>query len=168
MWSRGENNHMGLINDVKVSEHFRASEFECHGKLCCGYTVKLHPDLIAMLELIRATAIVQTLADGRSLRALLIRSGYRCIQHNKDVGGKHSSNDPLDPDNSFHTFGIAADIAPRGISKQRLAEVCRGLIEHNSAAFRVGFYTREGSNILHVDIGHKRKPHLPRVFGDLW
>ena len=42
-------------------------------------------------------------------RPLEINSGFRCEQHNKDVGGRRSST---------HLIGIAADISIIGISSE--------------------------------------------------
>ncbi|MDR1651664.1 MAG: peptidase M15 [Synergistaceae bacterium] len=78
------------LNDIRISPHFKLREFQCG---CCG-TVKLRPELIAMLEALRALW-------GRPIS---LTSGYRCEQHNRAVGGASRS---------LHMAGRAADISAR-------------------------------------------------------
>ncbi|MDR3280203.1 MAG: DUF882 domain-containing protein [Synergistaceae bacterium] len=75
------------LNDIRVSPHFKLREFQCG---CCK-TVKLRPELLAMLE------------ELRRLRnsPIVITSGYRCPKHNRAVGGAAFSR---------HMNGAAADI----------------------------------------------------------
>lgn len=89
-----------MINDIQVSPHFKLREFQCR---CCG-AVKLSPELLAMLELVRA-------AWGGPL---VITSGYRCPSHNKAIGGAARS---------LHMSGVAADISASGRDQARLREI---------------------------------------------
>ncbi len=68
-------------------EYFKPSEFACP---CCK-VVKVSPDLIEKLNELRE-------AFGKPL---VINSGYRCVQHNKAVGGARDSS---------HLTGEAVDI----------------------------------------------------------
>lgn len=82
------------INQATASSHFSFSEWACG----CGGTkpgcrvIMVHRPLIADLEVYRAQ-----LGHG-----LAIASGYRCPQHNSDVGGATDSQ---------HLYGGAADVA---------------------------------------------------------
>ena len=71
-----------------LSPHFSRSEFDCAH---CGAGV-VSPQLLAILERLRA---------GAGGRPLTIVSGFRCVPHNRAVGGA-----PL----SRHVAGDAADI----------------------------------------------------------
>lgn len=73
-----------------LSPHFDSSEFRCKH---CGALVPVAPDLLRVLERIRALT-------GKPLK---IVSGYRCREHNERVGGSVASQ---------HLQGTAADIPP--------------------------------------------------------
>lgn len=73
---------------TRLSTHFVSTEFACPH---CG-VVLTHPALISGLERLRALAYP---------RGLVVRSGYRCPVHNRDVGGATSSQ---------HLYGTAADV----------------------------------------------------------
>ena len=84
----------------RLSEHFQAREFACS---CCGM-VLVHPELVRKLESLRN--VVGS--------PVYITSGYRCAKYNEVVGGV---------ENSYHLFGMAADIYVKGISPMQLAEM---------------------------------------------
>jgi len=90
------------MNNIKVSENFKLSEFQC--KCGCGQ-VKLHSELLGRLQAIRTQA-------GRSV---VINSGYRCPTHNKKVGGASGSQ---------HLFGKAADIVIVGMPISQQRKIC--------------------------------------------
>lgn len=80
----------------KLSEHFTVEEFACHH---CGKCIDINPRLLELLEQLRKNI------GGYPLH---INSGYRCPEHNAEVGGV---------DNSQHLLGNAADIAvPRQLT----------------------------------------------------
>jgi hypothetical protein len=141
------------LNRIQLTRHFKLSEFECRCKAYCGYSVKLTPGLLTVVELIWER-LNMTIPPGAPRLPLLIRSGYRCPLHNMDVGGVP---------NSYHIQGRAADLATRGMSKARLAGIVRELVEAHIYPFRVGFYRKRDHEVLHVDIGEG-----PEVFGDGW
>lgn len=68
-------------------------------------------------------------------KPLIINSGYRCNQHNANIGGAK---------NSYHTLGDAADVAaPPGTSPEELA-----LIAEKAGADGIGIYPWG----VHVDV----------------
>lgn len=91
----------------QVSEHFKEEEFACR---CCGM-VKLNIHLVKMLEKLRSNL-------GGS--PVFITSGYRCAEHNRQVGGVK---------NSQHPAGNAADVVVEGVTPKAVAE----------AALKLGF-----------------------------
>ncbi len=76
-----------------ISQHFSRSEFAC--RCGCGFATA-DIELVQVLENIRA----------HFGEPVIINSGCRCEQHNRDVGGRPGSK---------HLQGIAADIVVRGI-----------------------------------------------------
>jgi uncharacterized protein YcbK (DUF882 family) len=76
-----------MINDIRISPHFKLREFECR---CCG-AVKLSRGLLGMLEALRIEYGMP----------LVITSGYRCPGHNRRVMGASKS---------LHLLGRAADV----------------------------------------------------------
>lgn len=75
----------------KLSEHFDLSEFECK---CTNQYCKI---TIIDLRLVRSLEALRLLAN----QPMIINSGFRCIGHNKAVGGAVESR---------HLLGLAADI----------------------------------------------------------
>ena len=106
----------------RLSEHFQAGEFACS---CCGL-VLVHPELVRKLEGLR-------FAVGAPVN---VTSGYRCAGCNKAVGGA---------ENSYHLFGMAADIWVKGISTRQLAAAAE-----NTGFDGIGIYEVQG--FLHVDV----------------
>ena len=109
----------------KLSEHFDVSEFACHH---CGQCVTIHPRLVELLEQLRENI------GGYPLH---INSGYRCPEHNANIGGVR---------NSQHCLGTAADVAvPRQLTfKDFQWYVTRLPFDW------VGLYPY--SNFIHVDV----------------
>jgi hypothetical protein len=105
-----------------LSEHFQAKEFACS---CCGM-VLVHPELVRKIEGLRY-------AVGAPVN---VTSGYRCASCNKAVGGA---------ENSYHLFGMAADVWVEGIDQRQLAEIA------DSTGFDgIGIYLEQG--FVHVDV----------------
>lgn len=100
-----------------LSQHFRAREFACKH---CGW-IKTHRVLLAGLEKIRPAG------------GLAVVSGYRCPQHNRDIGGAS---------NSQHLYGTAADIPPIYTLKQIRAMRLFSGIEYRGAT----------AGVYHVDV----------------
>ena len=81
-------------DNVKLSEHFAASEFRCK----CGrnHEFKVDDSLVNNLE---------KLFSKLDCSKIIVTSGYRCVQHDKNVGGSGSGQ---------HVEGTAADICCYG------------------------------------------------------
>ena len=82
-----------------MSKNFKAKEFACKH---CGEE-NHDPHLIAVLELVRL----------KFNSPVIITSGYRCQDHNANVGGAPKSK---------HVDGIAADIKVKGVSPIKVFE----------------------------------------------
>ena len=64
---------------TKLSDNFKSTEFDCHGKDCCLST-QVDEELVKYLQKIRNYF-------GKPVN---ITSGYRCSTHNKNVGLNNS------------------------------------------------------------------------------
>lgn len=114
----------------KLSEHFKLSEFHCHGNGCCKYTY-VDEGILPYLEKIRAFFG----------KPLYINSGYRCYEHNKKVGGNR---------NSGHLKGKAVDIAfGKDITREQLAKYAESI-----GVPRIGTY-KNSPNMIHIGTGDK-------------
>lgn len=107
-----------------LSLHFYRHEFACH---CCGASL-LDPKLVEALETLR------NLAD----RPVVVLCGYRCAEHNRQVGGRP---------NSQHLLGKAADIRIAGLDLQAMYELALRVPQF--AGGGIGVYDR---NFLHLDV----------------
>lgn len=107
----------GLI--APWSDHFAPDEFACRH---CGLAVA-HSELLHALEQLRA-------AVGRPL---VIRSGFRCPPHNRDVGGVS---------NSQHLYGTAVDL---------VTDVPWEVVAALGQFSGIG---RTGGSATHVDVRH--------------
>lgn len=79
---------MTRLNDIRLSDNFKLYEFECP---CCK-VVKIDS------KLLQAVQILRWLIG----RPIIFNSAYRCIKHNRKVGGHQ---------NSAHLYGQAVDIS---------------------------------------------------------
>ena len=111
-----------------LSPHFSRKEFECRG---CGRLV-LDDNLLDGLEALRKLAGVP----------VVVNAGYRCRQHNQEVGGVP---------NSQHTQGLAADIRLPGLSLQRMYELALEVPQFSRGG--IGAYD---GDFLHVDVRDHR------------
>lgn len=100
---------------------------------CCGER-KVTPELLRVLDLIRASAGPMT-----------ITSGYRCPEYNDSLSGSV-------PD-SAHTKGLAADISCTTSSKRH---------KLLSAIFQLGHIDRIGigASFIHIDIDPDKPPRV--------
>ena len=115
-----------MANFGKIkARYFKEGEFACK---CCG-RVMIDNRLVTMLDRVRHTLG----------KPIYVNSGYRCVDHNKAVGGATGS---------YHVKGLAADITAH-CDLKRLQRLC----------FAAGIptaviYHRQG--FIHVDLGTPR------------
>lgn len=120
--------HINYINADfgKVSEHFKAKEFQCKDK---------------SEYLLIATELIETLEKIRNHfnAPVIINSGYRTPSWNRKVNGAS---------NSYHCKGMAADIVVKGNSSREVAKYADSIMEQGG----VIRYT----NFVHVDVREER------------
>ena len=119
-----------------LSAHFSKSELACR---CCGERI-LVPALLEALECLRELA----------RQPICIHAGYRCPEHNQQVGGVT---------NSEHTRGMAADIAIPNLTLQQMYELALQV-----PAFLEGGIGVYDGGFLHVDV-RPRHARWARVRG---
>lgn len=91
-------------SNIQLTKNFNASEWDCKCSYdSCTYTLI---DLEHLVEL-------QQLRD--EVGPLKITSAFRCVKHNKDVGGSPKSQ---------HLLGTATDLQSKNLSPKELAEAC--------------------------------------------
>jgi uncharacterized protein YcbK (DUF882 family) len=87
---------MSVLNSrSKSTAHFKQSEFNCRH---CGKNIGVHINLLILLEALRYRL---------GKHSIRVTSGYRCITHNRAVGGGTASQ---------HLKANAADIVVSGVS----------------------------------------------------
>jgi len=115
----------------KLSPNFRARELVC---FCCKKE-GIKDDLVFHLQM------AHDLLPARSV--MIITSGYRCEEHNREVGGKETSS---------HPKGLAADIKCDGSSYRFL--LVGALLK---ARFkRIGI----GKDFIHVDLDLDKRQNV--------
>lgn len=113
---------MRYARGVQITPHFNSTEFMC--KCGCGM-IDVSERLIERLEILRN--ILNT--------PIYINSGYRCKQHDKNVGGTGYG---------AHTYGIAVDIHTTKYNAKEISEYANFL---NFGG--IGLIT---DNDIHLDI----------------
>ena len=104
-----------------VSKNFKAREFDCKCKNCSD--TKIDPLLIAFLQAIR----------DHFNAPVTLNSGFRCVSHNKAVGGAA---------NSKHLYGSAADITVKGVAPLDVAKYAQSI-----GVLGIGLY----DTFVHID-----------------
>ena len=89
-------------------------------------------------------------------KAVVLNCGYRCAQHNEEVGGTR---------NSFHTQGIAADVRTTNLRMSPL-EVARIAREVGFTGVGVydGYHGKRG--FVHVDVRPRVEEERIAMWGD--
>lgn len=112
---------------TKLSEHFNSDEFDCHGSGCCSQTL-INEKLVEYLEKIRE----------HFGKPITITSGYRCVKHNRNVGGATGSR---------HAKGDAADIVVSGVRPAEVAKYAESI-----GIKGIGLYeTSKDGHFVHID-----------------
>ena len=112
------------------TRHFTPDEFRCP---CCN---KLPKDLLLLGNLLFMLEKLRTMLGDKPI---IINSGFRCVKHNKEIGGVS---------NSQHLRGAAADIVVPGAVIKKLGCVCEDV-----GFSGIGIY----STWVHVDV--REGPH---------
>lgn len=131
-FTKGETTQMSTNTYQKgikkqLSKYFVSTEFDCHGSGCCSTTL-INPKLIEYLNKIRE----------HFNAPITISSGYRCIIHNRNVGGATGSR---------HSKGDAADIIVKGHNPREVAQYAESI-----GIKGIGLYeTAKDGYFVHVD-----------------
>ena len=120
-----------MLREKQLAKNFWQYEFECRGKGCCGGSAPMSPPLIMLLQDIRE--YIDVPVD--------VTSGFRCRTHNARTPNAH-------PD-SYHTYGIAADITVRNMPVAQLMTAVQKAITEAGYGYAIPYPTR---GIVHVDI----------------
>lgn len=119
-----------------LSPNFRKSEFACKCDRC--KTVTVDTELVDILQRIR----------DHFRKPVNINSGYRCKEHNAEVGG--------DP-NSSHMQGMAADIRVKGVAPMEVAKFAESI-----GVKRIGLYEGDEGEFVHIGSGVTKRFWLGR------
>lgn len=110
----------------KLSEHFKASEFQCKDKT---EGLLVANELIEVLEKIR----------NHFEAPVIINSGYRTPSWNSKVSGEP---------NSYHCKGMAADIVVKGHSSREVSKFANSIMEQGGVI--------RYANFTHIDVRENR------------
>ena len=112
---------------MKISQHFSREEFTCH---CgCGFDT-VDCGLLNILEMVRQ----------HFHAALAINSAARCLEYNRKIGSK---------DTSQHVLGKAADITVKGVAPEEVANYAAMIMQDRGG---IGRYT----GFTHIDSRDER------------
>lgn len=116
-------------SSTQLTPHFKSSEFDCKcGR--CEYTI-IDIDHLNALEQLRVTVG----------RPITITSGFRCTQHNCDIGGEVYS---------FHQLGMATDIQVSGLTAHQVwTQYLREISKFNGVGIYPSFIHLDSRNPKH-------------------
>ena len=121
----------------QLTKNFNSSEFECSCSRC--KEVKIDMDHVRKLQKLR---------DDLGA-AIHITSGYRCPEHNEEIGGA---------ENSQHKYGTATDIKVSGMDASEVADAC----EHFNGLGRYDTFTHVDSRTSKARWDNRtKKEYLP-------
>lgn len=118
---------------MKIGKYFDEHEFACH----CdrhGVDAEGHPILDHVIDK-RLVDVLDRIRERLGV-PIIVNSGYRCPEHNAEVGGVSDSQ---------HVLGTAADITYDGIDIDRLAEIAE-----ECGADGIGKYYYQ--DFVHIDV----------------
>lgn len=130
---------------MKLSKYISKDEYVC--RHCQSMPPDFSPDFPGVKELFEAFDNLRE-AWGKPLP---ISSGYRCVKHNKDIGGA-----PI----SAHLFGLALDIR---FSTPEEVEMFKKLIDRIAPDLRVGTYEKKPL-IIHIDTAYHIMPKAHKAW----
>lgn len=134
-----------------MSKYPNVSAHITHDEYSCKHCRTLPPDFFIFkqmyLELFDAFEHLRTILK----KPIPVESGYRCVAHNKAVGGS---------DLSVHLFGLALDMS---LGTKEDADKMSALINKDRPDLRVGRYaTKPG--LVHIDVGYLITPRATPVW----
>ena len=119
--------------EMHIGKYFDEHEFACH----CdrhGVDAEGHPILDHIIDK-RLVDVLDRIRERLGV-PITVNSGYRCPEHNAEVGGVSDSQ---------HVLGTAADITYDGIDIDRLAEIAE-----ECGADGIGKYYYQ--DFVHIDV----------------
>lgn len=119
--------NLATEGNFNVAKNFKVREFKSDSS-----KVLIHPELPDALQVVRDEV-------GESVN---LTNGYRTDSHNKRVGGAT---------NSYHTYGMAADIYVNGYTPVELAKIISSLFTDK---YCIIAYPKKG--IVHFDVRSKK------------
>jgi len=129
---------MREINNFQLTQYVNLQQLECP---CC-HQVKISVKLVNILDKIR------------ELIPVIVTSGYRCSNHNKEVGGAI---------NSFHIQGLALDLHPIMITNSNATVI-------NLFNFACGMPDLRGIGLyihhVHIDLRQGKRAYWVKFQGE--
>lgn len=114
-------------DETRVTTNFARNDFQCP----CGCGAQfLEPELAERLQTVRDKI-------GKPIK---ITSGYRCLSHNRKVGGSSSSR---------HLYGVAADWR---LKDRSVNPVALGILAREAGFNGVGIYWHSKGAFVHTDV----------------
>lgn len=117
----------------QLQSNFWRDEFACKGEVCCDSTAAISLELVDRLQELR-----DLINKDYPQTPLIITSGFRCNQHNLNVGSSYASQ---------HPRGLAADIMIPSFGKAKFLKYIKSI-----PAFERGGIGENYANFVHVDI----------------
>lgn len=113
----------------KLSTNFTVKEFACKDG---SDTIYISQELVKVLQKIRT----------KFKKSITINSGYRTPTYNRKIGGSYSS---------YHTKGMAADIAIKGVDPLQVALYAHSILG-STGGVEVGSYSEGTDGYIHIDV----------------
>lgn len=142
---------MNFLDEILVSDHFKAYEFKCRGAekgepCCCHGAVQVHPRLVTVVQGTRE----------KTARPIYVLNAFRCDTWNTHCKGHVAS---------YHRVGKAADITSSELRSDlelwatTIAQILHDVLP--AGAGNVIFYPDNA--FIHVDVGQTVDPqHVVR------
>ena len=122
------------MRDIKLTKNFKASEVSCKGSNCCGHSFPVSYEHMSNMQRFRELV-------GKPIR---ITSCFRCIVHNRRIGGSSTSG---------HTRGVATDCYIRGYSVYEMRKIALKIRGFKKGS--IGIYPSQG--FIHVATDYRGK-----------
>lgn len=117
----------------KLSKSFKVKEFDCNCKrFKCNKTL-IDLDILPLLEDMKQII---------GAKSCIINSGFRCVEHNKEVGGSS---------NSGHLYGLGFDVVFKKLLKKIDSKYVCMLLELMQFNHGVGLYSGKIQYETHID-----------------